>query len=79
MTKAKFTVTGKYGCQPKGEDDVYTVQEFTELCNAGAFVDDDGDGQPVLADKTIMDDIYIMPSTIDQIPPEATHIIWYNK
>jgi len=37
----KFTVTGTYGCGPKGEDDVYTVEEFKKFCEAGSFIDFD--------------------------------------
>ena len=74
----KFSVTGKYGCGPDGEDDVYTVDEFKNYCKSGSFIDYDGFGFPVkenLADKSI----WIQPSNIKDIPKDATHIIWYNR
>ena len=55
--KVNFTVTGRYGCGPKGEeDDVYTIKEFKEHVASGAFIDYDGFGFPVkdsLADISI--------------------------
>lgn len=80
MRKAKFTETGTFGAAlANGEDDVYTVEEFKNFCKAGAFVDHDGDGEAVLADGTIMDDTFIQPSRLYEIPREAKYIIWYNK
>lgn len=75
--KVKFTKTGQYGCGPANEDDVYTVAEFREFCEDGAFIDSDGFGHPV-RDKTIMDG-FIKPSRLYEIPEDATHIVWYNK
>lgn len=76
--KVKFSVTGTYGVIPAGEDDVYTVKEFNEFCECGAFIDYDGFGHPVkdsLADYSI--DIF--PSSLEDIPEDATHIIWFNR
>lgn len=72
----KFTTTNNYGNCP--DDDVYTVEEFIECCNDGAFIDSDGSGYPVkdtLADRSIS----IYPSNLKKIPNDATHIVWYNK
>lgn len=79
MAKAKFSSTNNYGTTLDFEDDVYTVEEFINQCKAGAFTDYDGDGNPVLADKTILDHICVMPSMLYNIPPEATYVIWYNR
>jgi hypothetical protein len=73
-----FSTTGNYGCGPKNEDDVYTVEEFKEIVELGAFIDYDGYGHPVknkLADISII----IKPSNLSLIPSDATHIIWYNR
>ena len=73
-----FSSTNNYGKTLDTEDDVYTIEEFLKQVKEGAFIDSDGYGHPVkdnLADKTI--DIY--PSTVDEIPKDATHVIWYNK
>jgi hypothetical protein len=74
----KFTQTGRYGCGKITEDDVYTIAEFHEFCRSGAFVDYDGFGHPV-KDKLANPDITIKPSTRDEIPSDATHIVWYNR
>jgi hypothetical protein len=60
------------------EDDVYTVQGFRRIVQAGGFVDSDGFGYPVrdgLADT----DRVIKPSKISRLPPDATHVVWYNR
>lgn len=74
----KFTKTGQYGCGPEDEDDVYTVEEFKRFCTSGAFRDYDGFGYPV-KDGLADEDIYIVPSKLDRIPADATHIIWFNR
>ena len=74
----KFSGTGRYGCGPEDEDDVYTVEEFRDCCEVGAFIDYDGFGYPVknsLADNSIT----IVPSRLEEIPEDATHIIWFNR
>ncbi len=76
--KVKFSVTGKYGCGPKGEDDVYTVKEFKELCEDRMFVDYYGHGHPVKDSKSD-ETIWIYPSELHIIPLDATHIVWYNR
>ena len=76
--KVKFTSTGNYGSGPEEEDDVYTVEEFKRLVQGGMFVDYDGFGNPVkdgLADRGN----WIKPSRIEEIPTDATHVVWYNK
>lgn len=60
------------------DDCVFSVSEFRTEVLCGNLVDFDGFGYPVkdgLADPTID----IMPSKLDSIPSEATHIVWYNK
>jgi hypothetical protein len=74
----KFSVTGTYGCSPKGEDDVYTIEEFKQCCACKAFIDYNGWGYPV-KDKMADENIIILPSKLEQIPVDATHIVWYNK
>lgn len=73
----KFSSTNNYG-NNRGEDDVYTIDEFRECCESGSFIDDDGYGHPVKdgkADESI--DIY--PSSLGDIPSDATHIVWFNR
>lgn len=72
-----FTTTNHYGCTP--DDDVYTIKEFLEHVESNSFIDYDGWGYPVknkLADESIP----IIPSRANQdIPKDATHIVWYNR
>jgi hypothetical protein len=74
----KFTKTNQYGCGPKDEDDVYTVEEFKQHAKDQAFIDYDGFGHPV-KDKLANTFIYIRPSKLHMIPKDATHIVWYNR
>lgn len=76
--RVKFTVTGTYGCGPDDEDDVYTVEDFKDLVKCHAFIDYDGYGHPVLASMADSD-IFIKPSRLEEIPKDATHIVWYNR
>ncbi len=76
--KIKFSETNRFGCGLSDEDDVYTVEEFKKAVECNAFIDYDGYGYPVknkLADPKII----ILPSKIDQIPEDATHIVWFNR
>ncbi len=73
-----FTSTGNYGCGPDNEDDVYTIEEFRQLVESRVFIDYDGFGYPVrdgLADPNI----WVKPSRVNEIPADATHIVWYNR
>ena len=74
----KFTKTGQYGSGPDNEDDVYTVQEFWQLCENGCFTDYDGFGHPV-RDGKCDPDVCVKPSQLDLVPCDATHIVWYNR
>ncbi len=58
--------------------DLMTVEEFREAVKIGAFTDYDGHG---IAAKNGMcsRERHIYPSTVDQIPEDATHIVWFNK
>lgn len=73
-----YSATNLFGKGPSHHDDVYTIREFIEACGDHAFVDGDGHGHPIklnLADPTI----YIFPSWSGNIPPDATHVVWYNR
>jgi len=74
--KVVFEKTNLYGCGDG--DDVYTVKEFRERVECGAFIDYDGYGHPV-KDKKADLSIEVRPSRVDQIPIDATHIVWYNR
>jgi len=74
----KFSSTNNYGCGPADEDDVYTVEEFREQVETQGFVDYDGWGYPV-KDSKADESILVKPSRVDEIPSDATHIVWYNQ
>ena len=76
--KVTFSETNRFGCGPPNEDDVYTVEEFKECVECSAFIDDDGWGYPV-KDNLADEEITIKPSRLDDIPEDATHIVWYNR
>jgi len=62
-----------------------TIEDFTDACEEGAFVDYDGHGQWVIGDQLVgMSDVIhgaAMPSKVltGQIPEGTTHVMWYNK
>jgi hypothetical protein len=73
-----FTMTNCFGHGPDYEDDVYTVEAFRQAAETWVFVDSDGFGYPVrneFADPKII----IKPSKINEIPADATHIVWFNR
>ena len=74
----KFSATGRYGCGPDDEDDVYTVEEFRAFVESGAFIDYDGFGHPV-RDGLSDEGIVVQPSRVDEIPADATHVVWFNR
>jgi hypothetical protein len=74
----RFTETNLYGCVPPGEDDVYTVDEFRQNVRVGAFIDYDGFGHPV-RDGLCDPSVTVKPSRLDEIPADATHVVWYNR
>jgi hypothetical protein len=74
----KFSATGRYGCGPDEEDDVYTVAEFREYCKNRMFIDYDGFGYPVRNGKADPE-VCVKPSRVESIPADATHVVWYNR
>lgn len=76
--EVKFSSTNNFGCGPEDEDDVYTVEEFRELCGSGSFIDYDGHGYPV-KDGKADDSVMIRPSKVNEIPADATHVVWFNR
>ena len=67
-----------YTMSLNSSDDVYTVEEFRDCVECGGFIDYDGFGHPV-KDGKANEDIWVKPSKVNQIPKDATHIVWYNR
>lgn len=60
------------------DGELMTVDDFRQQVRISAFIDYDGYGHPVRDGK--MDrSIDILPSKIEAIPEDATHILWFNK
>jgi len=57
---------------------IFTVEEFRESCKNKSLIDADGWGHPAKANKQDRS-IRIVPSKLDRIPSDATHIVWYNR
>ena len=57
--------------------ELMTIAEFSQSCESGFFIDYDGFGHPVKDGK--MANITIVPSRLDLLPPDATHIVWFNR
>lgn len=58
--------------------DLMTVKEFIEACKYNSFIDYDGIGCPVKDGK--MSDKLIYPSRYkEDLPKDATHIMWFNR
>lgn len=60
------------------DDHIMTVEEFREAVRTGGFVDYDGFGCAV---KDGLEDPknFIYPSQVENIPEDATHIVWFNR
>ncbi len=58
--------------------ELMTVEEFRRAVKGGLFIDYDGSGSPVKNDK-IDNEWDVLPSQLNRIPKDATHIMWFNK
>lgn len=70
--KPKMSELAHYG-------DLFTIEEFSEYCITGGFIDYDGFG--LYANKTQQSDISVKPSSFIKYPQrkDFTHIIWFNR
>jgi hypothetical protein len=59
-------------------DDVMSLEEFKEAVKSGCLKDYDGFGYPV-KDGRYDSTIAILPSLMERIPADATHILWFNR
>lgn len=71
----------QHGCyheKPHEGAHIYTTEEFRSMCEAGAFTDYDGYGHP-MRDGMLDEHVSISPENLEDIPPGATHVVWYNR
>lgn len=57
--------------------DLITVDTFRQCCKNKMFIDYDGYGNPVKSNKCA--NVLVLPSQVHLVPPEVTHIMWYNR
>lgn len=86
--KAKLLLLG-YEFEPIEEnDDVYTIEEFKQMCKSGAFIDSDGMADYVLDGEKVLKPLgfkssspWVYPSDFlnGNIDTSFTHVVWYNK
>lgn len=55
-----------------------TVEEFREYVEDGFLVDYDGHGR-LVRNGEVERKGYILPSEVNEIPQDVTHIRWYNR
>lgn len=61
-----------------------TVEEFNNACKSGVFIDYDGfgdvvrDGEIITPGRPVFPR-WVKPSTRWSIPPDATHVLWYDR
>ena len=58
-------------------EDKMTVRKFKQYVRGGMLTDYDGFGVPYRYDEKLKGRVY--PSTLDYIPDNCTHVVWYNK
>lgn len=76
-TKPASTTSGRYTVL-NDDGDLFTVEGFREMVEIGTLIDYDGFGNP--SNGTHIDPSRcIYPSEVDEIPSDATHIVWYNR
>jgi hypothetical protein len=67
----------EYNMKPAPYGDIMPLSEWLEAVNTGGFIDYDGSGYPMRDGN--MSSFCIKPSRAALVPPDATHIQWYNK
>ena len=69
---------------PEYEDEIpdfgdsYTIEKWLQICKDKTIIDVDGTGYPA-KDGKMDHSFYIRPSCPEEIPAEATHIVWFNR
>jgi hypothetical protein len=58
--------------------DVMPVEDFRHAVRHGLFIDYDGYGYPA-RDGRCDESVCVLPSKVNDIPTDATHIVWFNR
>lgn len=74
-------MSNEYTGKVEARDDLMSVQAFRDCVRSGLFTDYDGFGYPVKFFEGIPkhSQVIVKPSTGQDIPADATHIVWYNR
>ena len=72
-------IVGQNGLSPITFGDLFTLEEFEQLCRDGSFIDNDGHGK--YSDGKLVSNIRIIPSDVThgKVLMGWTHVVWYNK
>lgn len=68
----------KYTMELPDYGDVMSASAWLESCEAGLFIDYDGHGHPA-KDGKMDESIVLKPSQRQDLPKDATHVVWFNK
>jgi len=74
----EFTVSGEYPDELSDIGDLMPMKEYLACCDCGGFIDYDGFGHPV-KDGKMNGNMCLSPSMRNLIPPNATHMLWFNR
>jgi hypothetical protein len=56
---------------------MFTAEDFDQACSEGSFTNDDGTGY--WATEASKSSVEVRPSTRQNKPDWATHVVWFNK
>lgn len=59
--------------------ELMSTKDFKDSVKNGIFNDFDGFGHYVYEDEMIDEDSVVLPSKINEIPDDVTHVMWFNK
>lgn len=79
-TNREYKLVQDYNLVPHDDiGDLFTIEEFIDICKTGYLSDYDGSG--FYATDTEQSNIYISPGDIfaDKYRKDFTHVKWYNK
>lgn len=75
--RVKAIKTGIYTEPLPNYGDLITVKDWLQSVANNYFIDYDGSGHPVKDGKMSKQNIY--PSIADELPEDATHVMWFNR
>ncbi len=74
-------MSNEYTEAVEARDDLMTIDAFRDCVRSGLFIDYDGFGHPVkfIDGRPMHSQAIVKPSTSQDIPSDATHVVWYNR